>query len=255
MALRDFAGAAKRTTLTGDITSTATTINVVDASGYPSAATGPFSISLDLGLAGEEKVLISARSGNTLTVAASGRGYDGTSASSHNNGAGVDHVLTAIDMREANAHVNDTTGDPHPQYLTPAEGAVLYPALGHTHTSTTITKTVRIPHTFTISGDVLVASGDTSFIPGFFVAAPAGQTMKVVAARHRINSGTSATVSVQVNGVAATGFSALAVSTTTVTTDPADVTLADGDLLALVVSAVAGAPRNMSFTLWLESVV
>lgn len=110
MTVRDYAGAAKRTTLASDITSGSTTISVTDATGWPTGATGPFAIALEMGAAGEEKVLIASRSGNTLTVDTGGRGYDGTTAASHLSGSSADHVLTAIDLREANAHINATTG-------------------------------------------------------------------------------------------------------------------------------------------------
>lgn len=126
MPVRSYAGAAKRTTLAGDITATSTNILVVDATGYPTGVDGPFAIALALGNAAEEKILIASRSGNTLTVATGGRGYDGTSAAEHRTGVSVDHVLTATDVREANAHVNDTAGDPHPQYLTPTEANAAY---------------------------------------------------------------------------------------------------------------------------------
>lgn len=104
MATREYAGAAKRTAITGDITAASTTITVTDATGYPTGATGPFAIALELGAAAEEKVLVASRSGNTLTVDT--RGYDGTTAAAHSSGATVDHVLTAIDIREANTHIN-----------------------------------------------------------------------------------------------------------------------------------------------------
>lgn len=128
MAVRSYAGAAKRTNLAGDITATSTNILVVDATGYPTGVDGPFAIALALGNAAEEKILIASRSGNTLTVATGGRGYDGTTSAEHRTGVTVDHVLTATDVREANAHVNDTTGDPHPQYLTPTEASAAYVA-------------------------------------------------------------------------------------------------------------------------------
>lgn len=109
MGLREYAGAAKRTTLVGDITAASTTLTVTDATGWPTGATGPFAIALNMGLAGEEKVLIASRSGNTLTVDTGGRGYDGTTAASHLSGSTADHVLTAIDIREANTHINATS--------------------------------------------------------------------------------------------------------------------------------------------------
>lgn len=129
MPTREYSGNAKRTALKVDIAATTTTFDVVDATGYPTGATGPFAIALALGNAAEEKVLVASRSGNTFTVATGGRGYDGTTAAAHRAGVNVDHVLTATDVRESNAHVNDTTGDPHPQYLTPTEASSAYRAL------------------------------------------------------------------------------------------------------------------------------
>ncbi len=131
MPVREYSGSAKATTLSGSVTAAATVINVVDATGWPTGSVGPFVITLDAGVTTEEKVLVSGRTGNSLTVSA--RGFDGTTASDHGNAARVEHTLSATDIREANAHVNDTSGDPHPQYLTPAEGAALYPTLNHGH--------------------------------------------------------------------------------------------------------------------------
>jgi hypothetical protein len=104
MGLREYAGGAKRTSLVGDVTAGSTTLTVSDATGYPTGATGPFAIALSLGDAGEEKVLVASRSGNTLTV--NTRGYDGTTAAAHASGSTVDHVLTATDIREANEFIN-----------------------------------------------------------------------------------------------------------------------------------------------------
>lgn len=251
MALREYAGAAKRTTITGSMATDTTTFSVLDATGYPTGITAPFVVAVDLGVSGEEKMLVT-RSGNTFTVVQ--RGFDDTAAAAHNAGASVDHVLSATDIREINAHVFSTTGDAHPEYLTPAEGAELYATATHTHTSSPVTKTVRIPHTFTISGEVKVASGDDNYIPPFFVPVPAGQAVKVVALRHRINSGTSATVLLMRNGSSLSPFTST-VTTTTGTTDPADVTLADGDSLALVVNAVSGTPKNLTCTVYLDYTV
>lgn len=152
--LREFAGAAKATALSGTLSAAATAINVVDGTGYPTGGTGPFVVTLDTGLASEEKVLVATRTGNTLTVATSGRGYDGTTASDHTNAASVVHTISAVDLREANAHVNDTTGDPHPQYLTPAEGAILYAPAGAVSTSggSTITTSAAGVKGLTVKG-------------------------------------------------------------------------------------------------------
>jgi hypothetical protein len=60
---------------------------------------------------------------------------------------------------------------------------------------------------------------------------------------------------VQKNDVDVTGFSGLSVTTTVATTNPANVSLADNDKLALIVTAVAGTPKNLSFTLFLEHTI
>lgn len=114
MALREYSGNARTTTLAGGITDAATSIAVADGTGYPTGTTGPFVITIGAGTAAEEKVLVATRAGNTLTV--SSRGWDGTTASAHDNATAVMHTFSATDAREANQHVNDTTGDPHPQY-------------------------------------------------------------------------------------------------------------------------------------------
>lgn len=115
--------------------------------------------------------------------------------------------------------------------------------------------TYRHSQTWTIGGYVNVAAGDVDYINPIFVSVATGQVLRLVACRHRINSGTSATVKLQHNGVDITGFTGISVTTTATTTDPADTTLADGDLLQLVVTAINGSPQNMSFSLFFESTI
>lgn len=113
---------------------------------------------------------------------------------------------------------------------------------------------VRLPHTWAIPGAIAVASGSTNYIVPWFVTAYSGQTVRIARARYVIQSGTSANVKVQINGVDATGFTNLTVNTTAATTDPTDVTVADGDRIALIVNSITGAPMNMTFTLTVEYV-
>lgn len=107
---KNYAGAAPATTLSGSITPSSTTFTLASGAGYPTGATGPFVLVTDPGTASEEKILCSLLSGSTVTVASSGRGYDGTTATSHSSGAVVNHVLTAIDLDEANQAVVNTIG-------------------------------------------------------------------------------------------------------------------------------------------------
>ncbi len=113
----------------------------------------------------------------------------------------------------------------------------------------------RTSHTFAVAGEVKVPSGDTDFIPGFYVSTSTKQTTKIAKARYKINSGTSVTAKLQVNGVDATGFTGMVVGTTVAETDPTDVTLANNDLVTLVVTAVSATPMNMSFSVVLEHTV
>jgi hypothetical protein len=105
MARREYKGAATPTTLSASITNSATSLTLTDSTNWP---TGSFSLVIDPGLAGEEKILATSRSGTTVTLTT--RGYDNTSASAHTTGAVIYPVPTAIDFDEANSHVNASTG-------------------------------------------------------------------------------------------------------------------------------------------------
>lgn len=124
MARKSFAGGAQDTTLSSDITAAATTIAVTDGSSYPDGSVGPFAIRLDAGTPNEEKVLVATRTGNTLNGCT--RGFDGSTAVSHNAPAPVEHILDADTLDDLSDHVYDTTRDDHTQYLTAARGNAAY---------------------------------------------------------------------------------------------------------------------------------
>jgi hypothetical protein len=106
---RVYAGAASETTLTEGVNSTATSIVIDDATGWPSS--GSFYAVIDPGTASEEKFLANGRTGTTITLAtASDRGVDGTTAQAHNAGAVVWHTIAAVDLDEANNAVVNTIG-------------------------------------------------------------------------------------------------------------------------------------------------
>jgi len=108
MERREFAGAVVETTTSGSLTSTVTSISVLDGSSFPDGSSGnPFVIVISRGQANEEKVLCSARSSNTFTVVQ--RGYDGPPANSHSSGSTVNHVLDATAVQD----MNTTTFDNH----------------------------------------------------------------------------------------------------------------------------------------------
>lgn len=109
MSRRQYAGGAAQTTLTGSVASSgAVTITISASTGWPDGSVGPFAVVVDPGTASEEKILVTSRSGTNLTVGSPGRGYDGTSATAHSSGAVIYPTVTAVDLDEANAHVNLT---------------------------------------------------------------------------------------------------------------------------------------------------
>lgn len=109
----DHGGGAGITTLSAQLlAATTTTFAVVDGTGFP---TGKHYIAisptedLDAASAIAEKLLVT-RSGNTFTIASSGRGADGTTAATHPAGAKVIHVFSALEASEANDAVVQTIG-------------------------------------------------------------------------------------------------------------------------------------------------
>jgi len=68
--------------------------------GYP--GTFPFVVAVDYETSSEELVLVTAASGTTFTIT---RGYNGSSAQSHNAGATIRHVIIAQDMTDFQDHV------------------------------------------------------------------------------------------------------------------------------------------------------
>lgn len=121
---REYQGAAQSARLTVALGGTVgdLTIYCDDLSNWPTGVSSrPFYVVIDRNTSAEEKILCSSRSGNVINVYSSGgvngRGADGTSITAHANNAVIEHVFTATDADEANAHVNDSTTDVHPQYL------------------------------------------------------------------------------------------------------------------------------------------
>jgi hypothetical protein len=100
---KSYAGAAEATVVVGTITSVSTVINALDASSYPDGSVGPFVVRLDGGQSNEEKVLVSSRAGNVLTVVE--RGYDGTVAVGHSD-VSLTHCLDSYSIDQANQMAN-----------------------------------------------------------------------------------------------------------------------------------------------------
>jgi hypothetical protein len=109
MARRDYAGNAIPTVLASLIDGSALTMTIDSASGWPEGGVdGKFFVTIDRGLATEERILMQNRVGTTLNIATlSDRGVDGTVIHGHEAGASVEHTFSAVDADEANQHVND----------------------------------------------------------------------------------------------------------------------------------------------------
>lgn len=105
MERREISGGVIAQTLSANINNTSTTFDIADGSSFPTGDDNYFVISIDRGSASEEKILVSSRTGNSFLVQQ--RGYDGTTASSHNAGAVIDHVLDAVAVQSMNTTVYD----------------------------------------------------------------------------------------------------------------------------------------------------
>ena len=105
----EHAGGAVPTTLRDPLTDVALEPFDLDAAvGWPDGTVGPFFIVIDRGLVAEEKILVQSRDGVELTPIT--RGADNTPASPHSAGAIVEHVFTAVEADEANAHIEASDG-------------------------------------------------------------------------------------------------------------------------------------------------
>lgn len=99
---RSYSGSSSTCTLASSITSGDTSATLTGTTtAWPSTASGSFFMVIDPGLSTEEKVLVGARSTNSLSSIT--RGVDGTTASSHSAGATCYPVFTAVDADQANA--------------------------------------------------------------------------------------------------------------------------------------------------------
>lgn len=167
---RQYKGNSKPTILAAGIQVGDASLTLLDGTNYPDGTTGQFVLTVDLGQAGEEKVLATSRAGNSVTGLT--RGFDGTVAGAHSSGAPIAHTLSALDIDEANRHVNQTglTDDPHPQYQNKSESDLLYTPVDHV--------TATDPHTQYLTaarGDALFltpAEGAAAYAPISLVAAP-----------------------------------------------------------------------------------
>ena len=119
MTVRKYSSTSQETTLTSALGSGASTMVVGSStallSGITLSAGETFTVVIDPDTALEEIVdVISPSSTGSLTLTITrGTGVDGTSAIAHSAGAKVRHMAIGRDFREANNHIEQTTGTAH----------------------------------------------------------------------------------------------------------------------------------------------
>ncbi len=110
---RSYEGAAQSAQLTSALGGSTADLTIYcdNLTNWPTGTgSKPFFVVIDRGKTTEEKILCSSRSSNVLTVyndgLTNGRAADDTSITAHQINAVIEHVFTAVDADEANAHVN-----------------------------------------------------------------------------------------------------------------------------------------------------
>ena len=142
MGLEQILGSAPATTLAGAINNAVTTFSITSGTGWPTGSPGPFVATIDRGLATEEKILVTSRSGTSLSGIT--RAYDGSTAQAHANLAVIEHTLSAVMLAEVNRIANEqiavalyaagttvansskVTGEGNPRYVRDAAGKMTW---------------------------------------------------------------------------------------------------------------------------------
>ncbi len=172
MTTRQYSSRSQQTTLTGAITSGATSFTVVSGTALLGGVTIPagrtFTLVIDPDTAIEEIVDATAVSTNTFTVT---RAIDGSTAQDHSAGAVVRHMAIGRDYRDANLHAeasayyNDGSGTGHTMHgIGSGEGDVVGTLKTQTLTNKTLTSPTISDPTITgtaSAGAVLVFEGAT----------------------------------------------------------------------------------------------
>ena len=184
MTTRKYSSRSQQTTLTGALTSSGTSATVVSGTallgGVTITAGETFTVVIDPDTALEEIVDVTAVSTNTLTLT---RGVDGSTGQAHSAGAVVRHMAIGRDYREANTHIEATTGHG-------ATGAVV----GTTNTQTLTNKTLTTP---TLTSPTITGTGA---IAGTFTGNLTGNVTGNVSGTSGSTTGNAATATALATG-------------------------------------------------------
>ena len=179
---RKYSSVSLETEVVGSLTTTATSVVVGNATNLlgginPASitSTDDFIVVIDPETSSEEIVRVTAITSNTLTVV---RGYDGSTGKTHTSGAKVRHMAIGEDMRNAAAHIENTTT---------AHG-VTGAVVGTTNTQTLTNKT--------ISG----ASNTFSNIPNSATTAVSTNTGSAIVARDVSGNFSAGTINANLTG-------------------------------------------------------
>ncbi|MFD8496353.1 hypothetical protein [Amycolatopsis sp. NPDC059657] len=194
---------------------------------------------------GNDSRLTNARTPTSHAASHATGGSDPVSAAS----IGADPTGTAA----AAMATHLAAGDPHPQYLTPAEAGVAYAAISHTHVGADLSGMPLAP-SFGISGVVAATTGVHRWYND------TGRTLNVTALRAAVGTaptGSPLTVAAKKNGIA---FSTALTATITAAaftgvTAGAGQTVAAGDYITIDVTAIGSTVPGSDLTVTLTLAV
>jgi len=172
---------------------------------------------------------------------------------------GAATTVVSSNLTVSRALVSDASGkiavstitDTKLGYLSDVTSAIQAQLSGKAFTTHTHTLVKYFTETWTMEAELLTTR---TFIEKKFRIA-SGTTLKVKQIDCKIKSGTSATIKLQKNGVDLTGFTSISATTNWGNTAPASDashTLADGDIIAPVCTAVSATPVNVSINVTFE---